>query len=177
MPVLPEETHQKDVKQLSFGGENAEAYWRFDGTGVSMQRRFGTQTCDRIYTMPLIANGALVANPTPIPFSSGKGATTCAHYLADDQEILFASTHLGGEQCPPKPDMSLGYVWALYDTFEIFKGKADGTGPLTKLTDSPGYDAEATVCAKDGSIVFTSVRDGDIELYRMDKDGKNVKSN
>ena len=170
-----EETHFQELTQLTFGGENAEAYWRFDGSGVSMQRRFGTQTCDRIYTMPLIQNGALVGNPTPVPFSSGKGATTCAHYLAGDQEVLFASTHLGGEACPPKPDMSLGYVWALYDTYEIFKGKADGTGALTKLTDSPGYDAEATVCAKDGSIVFTSVRDGDIELYRMDKDGKNVK--
>ncbi|MDP1826853.1 MAG: M28 family peptidase [Archangium sp.] len=170
-----EETHFGALTQLTFGGENAEAYWRFDGTGVSLQRRTGAEACDRIYTMPLFQNGTLLKDPAPKLFSSGKGATTCAHYLAGDQEVLYASTHLGGDPCPPKPDMSLGYVWALYDSYEIFKGKADGTGGLTKLTDSPGYDAEATVCGKDGSIVFTSVRDGDIELYRMDKDGKNVK--
>ena len=169
------ETHFGELTQLTFEGENAEAYWRFDGTGVSMQRRSGAEQCDRIYTMPLVENGALLPSPSPKLFSSGKGATTCAHFLAGDQEILYASTHLGGDACPPKPDMSLGYVWALYDTYEIFKAKADGTGELTRLTDSPGYDAEATVCGKDGSIVFTSVRDGDIELYRMDKDGKNVK--
>lgn len=170
-----EETHFAELTQLTFGGENAEAYWRFDGKGVTLQRRVGAESCDRIYTMPLIVDGALVPTPTPTLFSSGKGATTCAHSLAGDEEILYASTHLGGDACPPKPDMSQGYVWALYDSYDIFKRKADGTGALTRLTDAPGYDAEATVCAKDGSIVFTSVRDGDIELYRMDKDGKNVK--
>lgn len=164
----PEESHFSELKQLTFEGENAEAYWRFDGTGVSMQRRTGEQGCDRIYTMPL-------ANPEPRLFSSGLGATTCAHYSADDREIIYASTHLGGDACPPKPDMSLGYVWAIYEQYEIFKAPVDHPEQLTRLTDSPGYDAEATVCAKDGSIIFTSVRDGDLELYRMDKDGKNVK--
>jgi hypothetical protein len=172
----PEETHLGEIVQLSFGGETAEAYWRFDGRGASLQRRSGDEQCDRIYTWPLIdEKGALIPDSKPTLFSSGKGATTCAHYLADDSEVLYASTHLGGDPCPPRPDMSLGYVWALYDSYEIFKKKADGTGELTRLTDSPGYDAEATVCGKDGSIIFTSVRDGDIELYRMDKDGKNVK--
>ncbi len=170
-----EETHFGELSQLTFGGENAEAYWRFDGTGVSLQRRAGTDACDRIYTMPLFQNGAPIAEPKPELFSSGKGATTCAHYLAFDQEVLYASTHLGADACPPKPDMSLGYVWALYDSYEIFKAKTDAPATLTKLTDSPGYDAEATVCGKDGSIIFTSTRDDDIELYRMDKDGKNVK--
>ncbi|MFO0594123.1 MAG: M28 family peptidase [Myxococcaceae bacterium] len=178
-PVITakEEVHFEGLRQLTFEGENAEAYWRFDGKGASMQRRSGPgEDCDRINTIALFdEKGALLPNPTPKLFSSGKGATTCAHYLAGDQEILYASTHLGGDACPPKPDMRLGYVWALYDSYEIFKKKADGTGELTKLTDSPGYDAEATVCAKDGSIIFTSVRDGDIELYRMDADGKNVK--
>lgn len=172
--ALPEETHLKDLKQLSFGGENAEAYWRFDGTGLSMQRRFGDQQCDRIYTMDLFKDGALLAKPELTLLSSGKGATTCAHWLPDNRELIYASTHLGGDACPPKPDMSQGYFWALYDSYDIFKVNADGTN-LTRLTDTKGYDAEGTVCAKDGSIVFTSVRDGDLELYRMDKDGKNVK--
>lgn len=171
---LPEETHFTELHQLTFEGENAEAYWRFDGTGVSLQRRTGDQQCDRIYTMPLFANGQRLEHPQMTQVSSGKGATTCAHWLADDKSLLYASTHLGGDACPPRPDMRLGYVWALYDSYDIFRANADGTG-LTRLTDTPGYDAEGTVCAKDGSIIFTSVRDGDIELYRMDKDGKNVK--
>ncbi len=170
-----EETHFGELAQLTFGGENAEAYWRFDGTGVSLQRRVGNEQCDRIATMQLFDKGTLIKDPKPVQFSIGKGATTCAHYLADDKEILYASTHLGGDACPPRPDMSLGYVWALYDSYDIFKAPVDQPAALTRLTDAPGYDAEATVCGKDGSIIFTSVRDGDIELYRMDKDGKNVK--
>lgn len=169
------EVHFGSLKQITFDGENAEAYWRFDGSGVTMQRRSGAEQCDRIYTLPIFQNGAPLDAPKPALFSSGKGATTCAHALAGDDEVLYASTHLGGDACPPRPDMSLGYVWALYDSYDIFKRKADGSGELQRMTDAPGYDAEATVCGKDGSIIFTSVRDGDIELYRMDRDGKNVK--
>jgi Tol biopolymer transport system component len=165
--LLPEETRLADLRQLTFGGENAEAYWSFDGKQLSFQARRGDMACDRIFRMTVdpIAEAQV---------SSGKGATTCAHFLPGDQELIFASTHLGGDACPPKPDRSMGYVWAIYDTYDIFKVRADGSG-LTRLTESPGYDAEGTVCAKDGSIVFTSVRDGDLELYRMDKDGKNVR--
>lgn len=177
-PAVPvqalEETHFAELRRLTFGGENAEAYWRFDGTGVSLQRRVGDEGCDRIATMPLFADGRPLERPVPVQVSSGQGATTCAHFLKGDEEIVYASTHLGGDACPPKPDMRLGYVWALYESYELFRAKADGTG-LKRLTDSPGYDAEATVCAKDGAILFTSVRDGDLELYRMDADGKNLK--
>jgi Tol biopolymer transport system component len=108
------------------------------------------------------------------PVSNGQGATTCSFFFPGDQEVLFSSTMLGGPQCPPRPDHSRGYVWALYDSYDIFRAHADGSH-VERLTTTPGYDAEATVCSKDGSIVFTSTRDGDIELYRMDKDGKNVK--
>jgi Tol biopolymer transport system component len=163
------ETHLKDVKQLTFGGENAEAYWSFDGKSLSLQSRQGSEGCDRIYTMDMTQE-----SPTMKLVSSGKGATTCAHWLPDNEHLVYASTHLGGDACPPRADMSQGYVWAIYDTYDIFKVKKDGTG-LTRLTDTPGYDAEATVCGKDGSILFTSVRDGDLDLYRMDADGKNVK--
>ncbi len=172
--TAPQETHLGELVQLTFGGENAEAYWSFDGTRVSLQRRGVTESCDRIASMQLFDHGTLLATPVVTPISSGKGATTCSHYLKGDTEVLYASTHLAGDVCPPRPDMSKGYVWAIYDSYEIFKAKPDGSG-LTQLTNSPGYDAEATVCPKDGSIIFTSVRDGDIELYRMDADGKNVK--
>jgi Tol biopolymer transport system component len=168
-PPLPEETHFADLRQLTFGGENAEAYWSFDGTQLTLQSRREMAGCDRIYRMRVAD-----AEPSFTPVSSGKGATTCSYFLPGDQDMIYASTHLGGDTCPPRPDHSQGYVWALYDSYDIFRAKADGSG-VTRLTDTPGYDAEGTVCAKDGSIVFTSVRDGDIDLYRMDADGKNVK--
>lgn len=164
----PEETHFTELRQLTFGGENAEAYWDFEGKRLSMQARHPTEECDRIYT------AAISYQPPKLLLrSSGKGATTCAHFFPGGDELLYASTHLGGDACPPRPDMSLGYVWALHDTYDIFK-KNLTTGALEQLTHEKGYDAEGTVCAKDGSIVFTSTRDGDIELYKMDKDGKNV---
>src|SRR5579871_2067998 len=164
-----EEVHLRDIRQLTFGGQNAEAYWSNDGTQLIFQGRSGEMKCDRIYRMSVKDNP-----PKPIQVSTGKGTTTCSYFLPGDQDILYASTHLGGDECPPAPDRSHGYVWALYDTYDIFRAKADGSG-LVRLTDTPGYDAEGTVCPKDGSILFTSVRDGDLELYRMDADGKNVR--
>lgn len=169
----PEETHLTSLQRVTDGGENAEAYWSFDGQRLSMQRRAGDAQCDRIYTMSLFENGRPIAHPQPLQVSSGQGATTCSFFFPEGRELLYASTHLGGTECPPRPDMSQGYVWAIYDSYDIFKANADGSG-VQRLTDTPGYDAEGTVCAKDGSIVFTSVRDGDIDLYRMNKDGSNV---
>jgi hypothetical protein len=161
------EPHLADVKQITFGGENAEAYWSSSGSELILQARTGAMECDRIYRMS-------IADPKPVPVSSGKGATTCSYFLPGDKDVIYASTHLGGDACPPKPDHSKGYVWALYDSYDIFRAKADGS-QVVRLTETPGYDAEGTVCRRDGSIVFTSVRDGDIDLYRMDADGKNVK--
>jgi Tol biopolymer transport system component len=166
-PAGPPRSHLADVRQLTFGGENAEAYWSFDGTQLVLQARGPGEDCDRIYRMDLRQ-----PRPVPIPVSSGAGATTCSYFLPGDREILYASTHLAGPACPPRPDRSKGYVWAIHPSYDIFRGGAEGTA-LRRLTDAPGYDAEATVCAKDGSIVFTSVRDGDLELYRMNADGSN----
>ena len=167
--LLPDESpYLEDLRQLTFGGENAEAYWSFDGTQLSFQSRQASEGCDRIYRMtvfPQLGAPALV--------SSGKGATTCAHFMPSG-ELLYASTHGAGPTCPPRPDMSQGYVWALYDSYDIYKASPDGSG-LTALTSQKGYDAEATVCARDGSIIFTSTRDNDIELYRMNSDGSNVR--
>lgn len=164
--AVPGETHLSDLKQLTQGGENAEAYWSFDGQQLIFQAHHG-EGCDQIYRMP-------ITGASPQLVSTGKGATTCSYFLPGDKEIIYASTHLGGEACPPKPDHSQGYVWALHDSYDIFRANADGSS-LRQLTNTPGYDAEATVCKKDGSIVFTSVRDGDIDLYRMNADGSNVR--
>jgi Peptidase family M28/PA domain/PDZ domain/WD40-like Beta Propeller Repeat len=177
--LVPEEKHLADVKQLTLSGENAEAYWAFGGRELILQSRTGDNDCDRIYRMPLesvfgLPPGARETVPPLLPVSNGKGATTCSYFLPGDRKVIYASTQLGGDACPPKPDHSQGYVWALYDSYDIFKADSDGNN-VVRLTDTKGYDAEATVCPKDGSIVFTSLRDGDIDLYRMDADGKNVK--
>ena len=162
------EGHLGTLRQLTFEGENAEAYWTFSGKALTLQARHGEQKCDRIYWMDAQTGATR-------PLSNGEGATTCAYaFPPNDTQVLYASTQPAGPECPPKPDMSQGYVWALYDSYDIFKAQADGSN-VRPLTETKGYDAEATVCAKDGSIVFTSTRDGDIELYRMDADGKNVK--
>lgn len=164
----PRETHLSSVRQLTFGGENAEAYWSPDGRELSFQSTRPPYQCDQIFRMS-------VADPKkPTLVSTGAGRTTCAHFTADGQRVIYSSTHLDSEACPPVPDFSQGYVWPLYDSFDIFSARPDGSD-LEQVTDSASYDAEATVCATDGSIVFTSTRDGDLELYRMDADGENLK--
>lgn len=185
----PGEARLKDVRRLTFGGQSAEAYWSFDGTQLILQARPWVDpkehkgpVCDRIYRLPVEdalrtsspVAGAPFGQPAMVPVSSGEGDTTCSYFLPGDKEIVYASTHLGGAACPPRADRSKGYVWNLFESYDVFRANADGTN-VRRLTDAKGYDAEATVCGKDGSIVFTSVRDGDLELYRMDADGGNVK--
>ncbi|HEU4532512.1 MAG TPA: hypothetical protein VFS00_00295, partial [Polyangiaceae bacterium] len=115
--ALPEEKHLADLKRLTLGGENAEAYWSFGGKELIMQSRTGDNDCDRIYRLPMSAplGGGPAADVAPplLPVSSGKGVTTCSYFLPGDQKVIYASTHLGGDACPPKPDHSQGYVWAL----------------------------------------------------------------
>lgn len=160
------ERHLRNIKQLTKSGQNAEAYWSADGSRISFQSMDGDQQCDQIYTMkPDGSDRRLV--------STGKGATTCAYVYPDNKSVLYGSTHLAGPMCPPRPDMSKGYVWAVYDSYDIFKANIDGSNPV-QLTRTPGYDAEATI-GKDGRIVFTSVRDGDMEIYSMNGDGSDVK--
>ena len=161
----PSERHLRNVKQLTFGGENAEAYFSFDGKKLSFQST-GKYPCDQIFTMNVDGSGLKLV-------STGKGRTTCSHYMPDGKSLVYASTHLGGDTCPPVPGREMGYVWPIYDTYDIFRVNADGTG-LRRLTSTPGYDAEATV-AKDGRIVFTSTRDGDMDIYSMTADGTDVR--
>lgn len=168
-PARPDEPHLSDLVQLTHGGENAEAYWSPNGAELIYQARAAGQGCDRIFRL-----NVLNQRPTPVPVSSGAGATTCAFFLPGTKDVIFSSTHLGGAACPPRPDPRQGYAWALHRDYDIFRAAPDGSN-LRRLTDTPGYDAEATVCPVDASIVFTSVRDGDLELYRMDANGQNVK--
>lgn len=165
-PVAKPEPRLSNIKQLTFSGQNAEAYFSADGSRLSFQSMDGDQKCDQIYTMrPDGSDRRLV--------STGKGATTCAYIYPDNKSILYGSTHLGGPECPPKTAIPGAYVWDVFNSYDIFKANIDGSNPV-QLTKTPGYDAEATI-SKDGRIVFTSVRDGDMEIYSMDGDGSNVK--
>lgn len=161
------EKHFKNIKQLTFGGENAEAYFSFDGNKLSFQTTREGSECDQIYKM-------LTDGSDQTLVSTGKGRTTCAYYMPDNKHILFASTHLASDLCPPKPDLKKGYVWALYDTYDIFV--ATESGEIVKqLTSEKGYDAEATISPMGDRIVFTSTRNGDIDIYTMNLDGSDVK--
>jgi TolB protein len=164
--ALPQEKHLRNVRQLTFDGENAEAYFSSDGRKLIFQSTRDGHECDQIYTMNIDGSDVHLV-------STGDGRTTCSYFFPKDKRILYSSTHLGAKQCPPRPDFSQGYVWAVYDTFDIFTAKPDGSD-LQQLTEMPGYDAETTI-SRDGKLVFTSKRDGDLDIYTMDGNGKNVK--
>ena len=164
--ALPQEKHLRNVKQLTFGGQNAEAYFSSDGQRLIFQSTRDGHECDQIYTMNIDGSDVRMV-------STGDGRTTCAYFFPGDKRILYSSTHLGAKQCPPRPDFSGGYVWAVYDTFDIFTAKPDGSD-LKQLTNVPGYDAETTI-SRDGKLAFTSKRDGDLDIYTMDANGKHVK--
>ncbi|MFN5146347.1 MAG: TolB family protein [Bacteroidota bacterium] len=170
-----EESHFQNIRQLTFGGDNAEAYWSYDGKSLVFQRTSLKDgiPCDQIFI------GRVPENPTaPFEFklvSTGKGRTTCAFFTKDNQHIIYASTHLASSDCPPVPDRAKygnKYIWPLYRGYDIFK--ADLNGKIIKqLTNSPFYDAEATLSPDGKKMIYTSTKDGDIELYILElKSGK-----
>ncbi|WP_337865269.1 hypothetical protein [Ignavibacterium sp.] len=161
------EKRLKNIKMLTEVGENAEAYFSFDGKKLIYQATVGSIKCDQIFIMNLDGSDKHMV-------STGKGRTTCAYFYPDGEKILYASTHHFDENCPQPPDRSKGYVWKLYDSFDIFMANKDGSD-LVQLTNSGKYDAEATISPKGDKIVFTSTRDRDPELYLMDLDGSNQK--
>jgi len=166
---LPEERHLARLRQLTFGGENAEAYWSFDERHLIFQATRGPLVADQIFVMdPDGSNLRLV--------STGTGRTTCAYFLPGDERILYASTHLAGAEPPKSPpyDPRLGYVWSIWDGYEIFTARPDGSD-LVNLSRSPRYDAEATVSPAGDRIVFTSARTGDLEVHTMNLDGSDVR--
>lgn len=163
----PQEKHLTNIKQLTFEGENAEAYWSADGKFLILQSTHGDTKCDQIYTLNIETKEMKMV-------STGKGRTTCSYFYPDGKHILFASTHAANPDCPPPPDRSQGYVWQINPDYDIYIANPDGSD-LKVLSASKGYDAEATISPDGKSIVFTSTRDGDIDIYKMDADGKNVK--
>jgi TolB protein len=163
----PDETHLRGLRQLTFAGENAEGYWSRDGRRLIFQRSGEGVPCDQQFILDLESGAERRV-------SNGQGKTTCGFFMDGDRRVLYASTHLAGPECPPRPDFSRGYVWAMYPGYDIFTARDDG-GDLRRLTETPGYDAEATLSPDGKTIVFTSVRDGDLEIYTMASDGKSVR--
>jgi Tol biopolymer transport system component len=168
-PLAPEsgERHLRNIRQLTFGGNNAEAYFSPDGHRLIFQRQERVDSgCDQEYTMKV--DGSDLRR-----VSNGEGRTTCGYWYQGGHRILYSSTFEHGKACPPPPDRSQGYVWPLND-LEIYTARADGSD-LVRLTRNDAYDAEATVSPDGRRIVFTSTRDGDIELYTMNVDGSDVR--
>ena len=172
--AYPGEKHLTNIRQLTYGGDNAEAYWSFDGNQIVFQSNYTEWDveCDQIFYTD--AFGSALNDRKPPMISTGKGRTTCAYFMPGDTTVVYASTHLGGDDCPDEPARDGGrYVWPVYDTYDIFVTDLNGN-IVNQLTDEPGYDAEATVSPKGDRIVFTSDRTGDLELFTMNIDGTDV---
>lgn len=174
--AYPDEKHFANMRQLTFGGDNAEAYFGFDNEHITFQRTAPADgvPCDQIYYGSITGKQGDKFSYKLV--STGKGRTTCAYLMPDKKHFLYASTHLASDACPPTPDRSKikKYVWPIYDAYDIFV--ADFNGKITKrLTNTPGYDAEGTISPKGDKIVFTSMRNGDLDVYTMNIDGSNVK--
>jgi TolB protein len=167
-PVTPQpgERHLTNVRQLTFGGENAEAYFSHDGQRLTFQSTRDGRTCDQQYVMNIDGSGVRRV-------STGGGKTTCGYFFNGDRTIFFASTHAADTACPPKPDPSKGYVWGL-DPYDIYTANADGSN-LRRLTSYGVYTAEGTLSPDGQTIVFTSLKDGDLDIYTMKIDGRGVR--
>lgn len=161
------EKRLSNIKQLTFGGENAEAYFSSDGKKLVFQSKRDGAGCDQLYTMNIDGKNLKKV-------SNGKGRVTCGYFHRGGKKIVYSSTHEANASCPAVPDRSRGYIWPVYPTYDIFTANADGS-KIKRLTNTNSYDAEATISPDGKTIVFTSTRDGDLDIYTMDINGKNVK--
>jgi Tol biopolymer transport system component len=169
VPVIaPEsaERHLANLRQLTNGGENAEAYFSKDGKWITFQSTRDGRTCDQQYVMRADGSGL-------VRVSNGLGKTTCGWFFPGGDRLFFASSHAHDSSCPPRPDPSAGYVWPL-DRFDIYTVKRDGSD-LQRLTNYNVYTAEGVLSPDGRKIVFTSLKDGDLEIYTMNVDGSDVK--
>ncbi|MGH7671278.1 MAG: TolB family protein [Gemmatimonadales bacterium] len=160
------EVHLRNIRQLTFGGQNAEAYFSRSGRRLILQRQEADTGCDQQFVINVDGTGLRRV-------SSGLGRTTCGYFFDGDRRIFYASTQHLGPACPPRPDYSQGYVWALFD-YDLYVADSDG-GHARRLTANTGYDAEGTLSPDGRTIVFTSLREGDLDIYTMHVDGTNLR--
>ena len=172
------EKYFKNIRQLTFADDNAEAYWSYDGKSIVFQKTNPKEGvfCDQIFVGKVPVTDAQKFIPTMI--GTGKGRSTCAYFLPDGKHIIYASTHLGADSCPPTPDRAKygnKYIWPLYNSYDIFM--ADMSGKIVKqITSAKGYDAEATLSPDGKKMIYCSDKSGDLELYVMDlKSGKEIR--
>ncbi len=172
----PQEKHLANIKQLTDGGDNAEAYFSFDNSMIVFQAKVPAwgSTCDQIYYFPFSDGDMKTDMPTML--SNGLGRTTCSYFMPGDTTVLYGSTRSGSDNCPPEPKRRDDgkYVWPIYPDFDIYIADLQGN-LVDTLVSGPGYDAEATVSPTGDKIVFTSDRSGDLELYTCNVDGSNQK--
>ncbi|MGA8035848.1 MAG: hypothetical protein WA823_11755 [Candidatus Acidiferrales bacterium] len=178
------ETHLRDIRQVTFGGQNAEAYFSADDKFLIFQHQgqFYAPTvgdsvpCDQIYTIPTPDPDSASSKIPQVAklVSNGKGRTTCSYFFPGGKHVLYSSTFAANPACPPRPDYSRGYVWPIYDTYTIYRANTDGSG-IAPLSTAHGYNAESTISRDGKHIVFTSTRNGDIDIYTMNADGSDVK--
>ena len=163
-----DEKHFANMQQLTFGGDNAEAYFSYDGSMITFQRtapKDGVE-CDQIYIGKLPKNGEKFSYKL---LSTGKGRTTCSFFTKDNKHVIYASTHLAENACPPPVDKAKygnKYIWPIFESMDIFKADLNGN-IVQQLTTTKGYDAEGTISPDGKTMVFTSTRDGDLDLYTM----------
>jgi Tol biopolymer transport system component len=161
-----ESRHLSNVRRLTNGGENAEAYFSADGKKLIFQSTRDGRTCDQQFVMNVDGTGLRRV-------SKGQGKTTCGYFFQGDRKILYGSTHAVDTACPPRPDPSQGYVWGL-DPFDIYIANPDGS-ETKRLTNFGVYTTEGTLSPDGKRIVFTSLKDGDLDIYTMNVDGTDMK--
>src|SRR6266566_2154096 len=166
LPSTIDERHLANVRQLTFGGQNAEAYFSRDGRRLTFQSTRDGRTCDQQYVMNVDGSGLR-------RISTGGGKTTCGYFFDGDRKVFFASTRAADTACPPRPDPSKGYVWGL-DPYDIYTANDDGSS-LRRLTNYGVYTAEGTLSPDGQTIVFTSLKDGDLDIYTMRIDGTGIR--
>src|SRR6266850_1217980 len=189
--TVPEEAkHLKNVRQLTFGGQSAEAYFSLDDKYLIFQHQGEGVPCDQIYTIAVDTPDGKPATPKLV--STGKGRTTCAYFFPSGDRVLFSSTHAASPDCPPKPDYSHGYVWPIYDSYQIYTAKPDGSD-VKQLTRAHGYDGGPFWSYDGKKIVYRAehpntpeeisdykdllskglIRPGNLEIWVMNADGSN----
>src|SRR5579859_6466051 len=165
MLTVPGEKHLANVRQLTFGGTNAEAYLSADDKSLIFMHSGEGVPCDQMFTMPVDTADGTPAVPKLV--STGKGRTTCGYFFPKGDRLLFSSTHEASAACPPRPDYSHGYVWPIYNSYQIYSARPDGSD-LRALSHAPGsYNAESTISRDGKKVVFTSTRNGDLDIFTM----------